>query len=128
MLSHQGFTLTKIGEVGEMRTLHIAPSDSAGRSLEAIGIAGRDDEVLAFGDDFSCGPIASNEASTQAAWRVQFYNWPEVEDALRRFWARVDAGEDQLVVGFARHCALAPRPTPLAHRRHRPRNFAVMHN
>jgi hypothetical protein len=37
-----------------MRTLHIAPGDSAGGSLrQAIQIAGQDDEVLAFRDDLS---------------------------------------------------------------------------
>lgn len=40
-----------------MRTLHIAPGDSAAGSLrQALRIAGRDDELLAFRDDLSCGP------------------------------------------------------------------------
>jgi hypothetical protein len=36
---------------------------------------------------------------------MQFYEWPEVEDALRTFWGRVDATEDRLVVWFGRHSA-----------------------
>ena len=89
-----------------MRTLHIAPGDSAGGSLRrAIQIAGQDDEVLAFRDDLSCGPVASNDSAARAAWWMQFYEWPEVEDALRTFWGRVDATEDRLVVWFARHSA-----------------------
>jgi hypothetical protein len=90
-----------------MRTLHIAPGDSAGGSLrQAIQIAGQDDEVLAFRDDLSCGPVASNDPSARAAWWARFYEWPEVEDAHRTFWNRVDAAEDRLVVWFARHSAL----------------------
>jgi hypothetical protein len=89
-----------------MRTLHIAPGDSAGGSLrQAIQIAGRDDEVLAFCDDLSCGPIASHDPSARAAWWTQFYDWPEVEDAVRSFWAKVDEREDRLVIWFARHSA-----------------------
>jgi len=61
--------------------------------------------VLAFRDDLSCGPVASNDPSTRAAWWLQFYEWVEVEDALRTFWDRVDTTEDRLVVWFGRHSA-----------------------
>ncbi|MDF2119576.1 DUF1835 domain-containing protein [Roseiarcaceae bacterium H3SJ34-1] len=42
-----------------MKTLHIAPGDSAGGSLQqAVIDAGTDDEVLPWRDDLSCGPIS----------------------------------------------------------------------
>jgi hypothetical protein len=89
-----------------MRTLHIAPGDSAAGTLrQAIQIAGQNDEVLAFRDDLSCGPVASNDPSARAAWWVQLYEWLEMEEALRTFWDRVDATEDRLVVWFGRHSA-----------------------
>jgi hypothetical protein len=51
-----------------MKTLHIAPGDSAGGSLiRAIRDAGRDDQVLPFRDDLSCGPIGSDDPSARAS-------------------------------------------------------------
>ncbi len=89
-----------------MKTLHIAPGDSAGGSLlRAIRDAGRDDEVLRFPDDLSCGPIDSDDPSARAAWWVQFYDGLVVEDALRTFWDRVAVAEDRLVVWFGSHSA-----------------------
>jgi Protein of unknown function/Domain of unknown function (DUF1835) len=89
-----------------MKTLHIAPGDSAGGSLiRAIRDAGLDDEVLRFRDDLSCGPIDSDEASARAAWWSQFYDMPEVAAHLDEFWKRVAATVDRLVVWFGRHSA-----------------------
>src|SRR5260370_32183175 len=89
-----------------MKTLHIAPGDSAGGSLlRAIRDAGRDDEVLRFPDDLSCGPIDSDDPSARAAGWVQFYDGLVVEDALRTFWDRVAVAEDRLVVWFGSHSA-----------------------
>jgi hypothetical protein len=89
-----------------MRTLHIAPGDSAGGSLiRAVRDAGRDDEVLPFLDDLSCGPIKSDEPSVRAMWWARFYEASEVDATLRRFWDRVDATDDRLVVWFGRHSA-----------------------
>src|SRR6266699_4452765 len=89
-----------------MRTLHIAPSDSAGGSLiRAVRDAGRDDEVLPFLDDPSCGPIESDEPSVRATWWARFYEASEVDATLRRFWDRVDTTDDRLVVWFSRHSA-----------------------
>jgi hypothetical protein len=87
-----------------MKTLHIAPSDSAGGSLvRAIRDAGRDDEVLRFRDDLSCGPIVSDEPSARAVWWAPFYEAEEVEATLRKFWDRVATTDDRLVVWFSRH-------------------------
>jgi hypothetical protein len=89
-----------------MRTLHIAPGYSAGGSLrQAIQIAGSNDEVLAFLDDLSCGPIDSDDPSARAKWWAEFFEWPEFEGALRAFWSRVEAAEERLVVWFGRHSA-----------------------
>lgn len=89
-----------------MKTLHIAPGDSAGGSLlRAIRDAGQDDEVLRFRDDLSCGPIASDDPSSRSAWWEQFYEGLVSEDALRSFWDRVTSSEIRLVVWFGRHSA-----------------------
>ena len=90
-----------------MRTLHITPGDSAGGSLiRAIQDAGRDDQVLPFGDDLSCGPIGSDDPSARASWWSQFYDEPELlEDSLRSFWSRATGFEGRLVLWFGRHSA-----------------------
>jgi len=90
-----------------MKTLHIAPGDSAGGSLiRAIRDAGRDDEVLPFRDDLSCGPIDSDDPSARTSWWSQFYDEPELlEDSLRSFWSRATGFEGRLVLWFGRHSA-----------------------
>jgi hypothetical protein len=89
-----------------MKTLHIAPGDSAGGSLiRAIRDAGQDDEVLPFRDDLSCGPIDRDEPSARAAWWDQFYEASDVAATLGEFWERVATTEDRLVVWFGRHSA-----------------------
>jgi hypothetical protein len=86
--------------------LHIAPGDSAGGSLrQAIRDVGRDDEVLAFRDDLSCGPICPDSPSVRAAWWSQFYDEMDVYLAGNTFWERVAASEDRLVVWFGRRSA-----------------------
>jgi hypothetical protein len=89
-----------------MKTLHIAPGDSAGGSLlRAIRDAGRDDEVLRFRDDLSCGPIDPDEASVRAAWWGRFYEDSDIEADLAQFWETVASTDDRLVVWFGRHSA-----------------------
>jgi hypothetical protein len=89
-----------------MKTLHIAPGDSAGGSLlRAIRDAGRNDEVLRFRDDLSCGPIDPDEPSTRAAWWDQFYDESDAAARLGEFWERVAGADDRLVVWFGRHSA-----------------------
>jgi hypothetical protein len=89
-----------------MKILHISPGDSAGGSIaQALRDGGRDDEVLRFLDDLSCGPIDSDEASARAAWWGRFYEPSEVEATLSAFWERVASTDDQLVVWFGRHSA-----------------------
>jgi hypothetical protein len=89
-----------------MQTLHIAPGDSAGGSIaQAVRDAGRDDEVLRFLDDLSCGPIATNEPSARAIWWDRFHEAPKVRSSLERFWERVTTTDARLVVWFGRHSA-----------------------
>jgi hypothetical protein len=89
-----------------MKTLHIAPGDSAGGSLiRAIRDAGQDDEVLPFRDDLSCGPIDRDEPSARAAWWDQFYDASDVAATLGEFWERVATTDHRLVVWFGRHSA-----------------------
>jgi hypothetical protein len=90
-----------------MPTLHIAPGDSAGGSLkEAIRAAGRDDLVLPFLDDLSCGPIDRDEPAARLAWWTQFGSRnPKGEALLLQFWDRVAAADGRIVVWFSRHAA-----------------------
>jgi len=90
-----------------MDTLHIAPGLSAGGSLrQAIRAAGRRDEVLPFPDDFSCGPIASDDPTVRASWWAQFHDDVLVSEGLRTFWKRATDFEGRLVVWFSRHSAM----------------------
>ena len=89
-----------------MRTLHVAPGDSAGGGLlQAIRVAGRDEAVLAHLDDLSCGPIASNDPAARAAWWAPFHDASEVEQRLQAFWDRVATTDERFVVWFGRHSA-----------------------
>jgi hypothetical protein len=90
-----------------MKTLHIAPGDSAGGSLkQAVQLAGLDDEVLRFPDDLSCGPIDSDEPADRAAWWIQFHDHgSKVEARLREFWDRLATTDARLVVWFGRNAA-----------------------
>ncbi|MGV1758949.1 DUF3658 domain-containing protein [Rhizobium sp. A22-96] len=87
-----------------MKTLHVAPGFSAAGSLrEALRLAGREDDVLPFGDDLTCGPINS-DAAARAAWWHPFYEDAKGEH-FQSFWRRIDETDDRLVVWFGRHCA-----------------------
>lgn len=90
-----------------MKTLHIAPGRSAGSSLrQALRDAGKDDDVLAFSDDLSCGPINSDAPSGRKAWWAGIYDLSEEVDAATAFWDRVAAADERLVVWFGRHSAM----------------------
>jgi hypothetical protein len=87
-----------------MKTLHIAPGYSArGSLIRAIRDAGREDDVLSFADDLSCGPIDSDAA--RPIWRRELYDAPEIDTAVADFWQRVAGAENRLVVWFGRHSA-----------------------
>jgi len=87
-------------------TLHIAPGDSAGGSLQsAIRDSGRNEEVLRNLDDLSCGPIDSDGPSVREAWWARVYETEEVRGDLRAFWGRIGTNDDRLVIWFGRHSA-----------------------
>lgn len=89
-----------------MKTLHITPGDSAAGSLrQALRLSGRAEEVLAFRDDLSWGPIASEDLGARTAWWQEQIDWPEIEANLRSFWERVDIAAERIVVWFGRHSA-----------------------
>jgi hypothetical protein len=89
-----------------MRMLHIAPGDSAGGSLrQAVRGSGRNDDVLSWLDDLSCGPIASDDPSARAEWWAPFHGDRDIENDLKAFWKRVSTTDDRLVVWFGRHSA-----------------------
>ncbi|KQV14333.1 hypothetical protein ASC97_31815 [Rhizobium sp. Root1203] len=86
-----------------MKTTHIIPGDSAAGSLrEALRIAGRDDDLLVFQDDLSCGPIADMAPSARAAW-WQMDDW-DIENSLHAFWLNADRA-DRPIVWFGQHSA-----------------------
>jgi hypothetical protein len=89
-----------------MRILHIAPGDSAGGSLQqAINEAGRDDEVLRWLDDLSCGPVSPDDFRTRAEWWSRFHPNRDFEGFIKVFWDKVTETDYRLVVWFARHAA-----------------------
>src|SRR5471032_3043080 len=89
-----------------MRTLHIAPGDSAGGSLQkSLRDAGCDDEVLRSRDDLSCGPIDPDVPATRVEWWARFYDMPDVTSHFETFWNRVATAEERLVVWFSRNAA-----------------------
>ncbi len=89
-----------------MRTLHIAPGDSACGSLQkALRDAGRDEEVLRSRDDLSCGPIDPDVPATRIDWWARFYDMPDVTSYFETFWNRVATAEERLVVWFSRNAA-----------------------
>jgi hypothetical protein len=94
--------------VGEkIRTLHITPGPSASASLRrAIREAGRDDEVLSFCDDLSCGPVDPDDPALRAAWWAPLDDLKGIEKDIRAFWDRVEATDDRLVVWYARHASM----------------------
>jgi hypothetical protein len=88
-----------------MKALHIAPGYSAGGSLKAaIHGAGRDDAVLKWPDDLSCGPIDPDDPALRTAWWDYGEDW-DLAAELRAFWERVAGAEERLVVWFSRHAA-----------------------
>jgi hypothetical protein len=71
-----------------------------------IRLAGRNDEVLSWFDDLSCGPIASDDAAERAKWWAPFHSGDRnVETELTAFWNRVLTTDDEFVVWFGRHSA-----------------------
>ncbi len=89
-----------------MRTLHIAPGDSAGGSIvQTMRELGRDDEVLRFLDDLSCGPIEPDLPSVRATWWEPYYEEREIEGELKAFWDRALTTDERLVVWVSRHSA-----------------------
>jgi len=90
-----------------MKTLHIIPGDSAAGSLmKALQDAGRDDEVLRWMDDLSCGPINPGDPSARAEWWASLQENRDVESTLKAFWRRADTTAVRRVVWFGRHSAL----------------------
>lgn len=89
-----------------MKTIQIAPGSSAGVSLrQAMLQAGRDDEVLPFLDDLSCGPIDSDDHEGRVNWWWQVSEPAERQEKIGAFWERVTTTDDRLVVWYGRHCA-----------------------
>jgi hypothetical protein len=91
-----------------VKTLHVAPGLSAAKSLrDAVKLGNRDDEVIGFPDDLSCGPIAEDDPAARQAW------WPQVSHdgfdlpgRLRAFWERVAEPASRLVVWYGAGSAL----------------------
>jgi hypothetical protein len=89
-----------------MSTLHLMPGYSpAGGLMQVLNKLGREEMVLAFPDDLSCGPIRDDESDKRADWWVWMY-CGEPEDRLALmdvFWKHVRETNDQLVVWWGRH-------------------------
>jgi len=72
---------------------------------QAVLKAGRQDDVLAFRDDLSCGPICSDDYSIRVDWWDQFYEASEVREALTQFWERIARTDERIVLWFSRNAA-----------------------
>jgi hypothetical protein len=87
--------------------MHVAPGYSAGGSLRmAVEASDRTDNVIPFFDDLSCGPIDSDDPSARFDWWGSIYDGFPGNDRDERFWVRLDASTDHLVVWFSRHSAM----------------------
>jgi len=87
-----------------MGVLHIAPGYSAGGSLQAaLRAAERNEALLKWPDDLSAGPINPGSPEERNAW------WGRCDgslaDELTKFWERVEAADERLVVWFGRNSA-----------------------
>jgi hypothetical protein len=88
-----------------MKVLHVVPSDSAGGNLrDALRLAGHQQDVLAFPDDLSHGPIAWSTSRERAAWWLHVHE-PRLEDDIEAFWLRLETARRRLVIWFGRHAA-----------------------
>lgn len=86
------------------KTLQIAPGHSAAGTLQvALREVGRDDALLKWPDDLSCGPIDPDDPAAREAW-WGYDDW-DLADELRAFWDRVTTTDERLVVWFSRHAA-----------------------
>ena len=73
---------------------------------QALRDVSRDDAVLVFPDDLSCGPIDSDDTSVRIGWRASFRDTSEIESALPAFWEELSKPHDRLVLWFGRHAAI----------------------
>jgi hypothetical protein len=90
-----------------MKTLHIAPGDSAAGSLiKAIQDAGMNEPVLTGGhDDLSCGPIDADDPLVRRNWWAKNHqDWRSEADGTA-FWEQVFDPDNRPVVWFGRHSA-----------------------
>lgn len=89
-----------------MKILHIAPGVSAGMSLQqALHDTQRDDKLLVFCDDLSCGPISPEDLETRALWWQKQGGWPEDQTDLDTFWDQAERAEDQIVLWYGKRSA-----------------------
>lgn len=90
------------------RTLHLAPGLSAAGTLrQTFREAGLNDEILAFPDDLSCGPIKVLDAAPRMAWWRQLYDhgFPELEPQIAAFWNRLTSPDEHLIAWVGKHSA-----------------------
>jgi Protein of unknown function/Domain of unknown function (DUF1835) len=85
---------------------HVVCGNVAAWSLrQALQLAGRDEEVLAFQDDLSCGPIATDASEARMKWWQQIGRMDDPSVADQRLWQRVLINDESWVIWFGRHFA-----------------------
>lgn len=91
-----------------MGILHLAPGYSAAVDLrKAIEHAGLGQEVMALGDDLSCGPIRDYGAVARVTWWAKVYDTePEPDPELAASWDRLARASDRLVAWVGRRSAM----------------------
>jgi len=91
-------------------TLHVVFTPSGAESLsEALKNAGRDDQVTAFFDDLSFGPINPADSSMRAKWIENEFDWTGFEDISaksERFWHEAHSSGHRKVAWLTRRSAM----------------------
>lgn len=91
-------------------TLHVVFTDSGAGSLrQALRHAGRNDEVIAFSDDFRFGPIDPPDPTLRATWveaELGWMGWDEVTTRSEKFWQDACSPSRQKVAWLSRRSGL----------------------
>jgi hypothetical protein len=88
--------------------LHAVFGMCAAASLrQALAQLGRDERVIGFPDDLSCGPINPPSAELRAAWVEEELgtDWDDVSEMAEQFWAEATSPSVLPTAWVSRRCA-----------------------
>jgi hypothetical protein len=91
-------------------TLHVVFTPSGAGSLRpALTTAGRDDQVIAFFDDLSFGPINPPDLSLRATWvedELGWTEWANMSPEIEEFWHEALSPNHRKVAWLTRRSAM----------------------